>query len=557
MKKATSVALAILLVMTIGITVFPVMSVGPASGNDMPMNAATLSLHTLSLSLGQAYKLTASCNPMAGAYGVSWSSSDDSVASVTSYGLVVGKSAGTATITITALFNGSAPSGYILTDSCDVTVSSSQIIEDGTYFIQTAQTDNQGTCLNRYVSVEGESNSNGAEMEIDTLSGSHYKKWNFTLGSDGYYLIQSYTTQKYMRVTGSSSSAGATITQDGSVVTGSKWALMITSAGHYALVPASSTVSLVVLNVPSDISGYDLNTATYSANTAYYDEWILTRMLPLSGYELPYEPELWNLEALPIHPLNCYMYVLNVQDRPNTHDPFSAALKPGDFYNGFDQSLNHSPVSITGYENEPNNILSAVSDDVEAFRTFYTSNPSDYSFGSIGKYEACEEGSYKVALVIAQGSSDYPAVDFHWYRQDEDGLWSHKKGTYEPTRIDSNGKLIIDPETAARTYSGLSPADYNLFVGYYSLTPWNLMHPTNRGDLYSSWSELTEREKVLVLLESLGATIGTGKEVVTVYFDETIFLTFDCFNMSGYLTLGDTGFPVDSTFVLDTFYSGN
>ena len=76
-----------------------------------------------------------------------------------------------------------------------------------------------------------------------------------------------------------------------------------------------------------------------------------------------------------------------------------------------------------------------------------------------------------------------------------------------------------------------------------------------RGSLY--WDELTEREKVLILLEALGATIETGREVVTVYFNEMVYLTFDCGNMTGYMTTGESGFSVGSNFVLDSFYSGN
>lgn len=46
-----------------------------------------------------------------------------------------------------------------------------------------------------------------------------------------------------------------------------------------------------------------------------------------------------------------------------------------------------------------------------------------------------------VALVVEDG------VDFHWYRRDNDGKWSHKPGPTSVTRTDESGNLITDPKT--------------------------------------------------------------------------------------------------------------
>jgi hypothetical protein len=50
-----------------------------------------------------------------------------------------------------------------------------------------------------------------------------------------------------------------------------------------------------------------------------------------------------------------------------------------------------------------------------------------------------------VALVIAP-----PHVDFHWYRKDLNGKWSHKPGGTAATNLDSAGHEVIDPRTASR-----------------------------------------------------------------------------------------------------------
>jgi hypothetical protein len=49
-----------------------------------------------------------------------------------------------------------------------------------------------------------------------------------------------------------------------------------------------------------------------------------------------------------------------------------------------------------------------------------------------------------VALVI------WPNVDFHWYRQDKVGCWSHKPGGTAVRNVDNAGHAITDPKTANR-----------------------------------------------------------------------------------------------------------
>ena len=41
-----------------------------------------------------------------------------------------------------------------------------------------------------------------------------------------------------------------------------------------------------------------------------------------------------------------------------------------------------------------------------------------------------------------------PGVDFHFFRRDEGGDWSHKLGPHPPSNLDNSGNLISDPRTA-------------------------------------------------------------------------------------------------------------
>lgn len=67
------------------------------------------------------------------------------------------------------------------------------------------------------------------------------------------------------------------------------------------------------------------------------------------------------------------------------------------------------------------------------------------------------------ALVIDPGSSTR-SPDYHWYRLDENGTWSHKPGGTVATNRDNSGNTITDPQTANR-------GNYTIFCGYYML--WN------------------------------------------------------------------------------------
>jgi hypothetical protein len=58
-----------------------------------------------------------------------------------------------------------------------------------------------------------------------------------------------------------------------------------------------------------------------------------------------------------------------------------------------------------------------------------------------------------VALVI------WPNNDYHWYRQDKVGCWSHKPGQTAARNIDNAGHQITDPKTCNR-------GPYTVFCSY-------------------------------------------------------------------------------------------
>lgn len=68
-----------------------------------------------------------------------------------------------------------------------------------------------------------------------------------------------------------------------------------------------------------------------------------------------------------------------------------------------------------------------------------------------------EKPRYLVALVVAPGPG---FVDFHWYRRNKEGFWSHKPGGTAAKNTDNSGKVISNPQTCNR-------GPYTQFCGYF------------------------------------------------------------------------------------------
>lgn len=71
---------------------------------------------------------------------------------------------------------------------------------------------------------------------------------------------------------------------------------------------------------------------------------------------------------------------------------------------------------------------------------------------TVGSFQASRAGWY-VALVI------WPGQDYHWYRQDTVGCWSHKPGSTSVRNLDNGGAQISDPQLCDR-------GPYSIFCTY-------------------------------------------------------------------------------------------
>ena len=174
--------------------------------------------------------------------------------------------------------------------------------------------------------------------------------------------------------------------------------------------------------------------------------------LPLSGYELPFEPDKWNDYTMEFY--NCYCYALNTK--------YYGWFCPGwlsdeDYYLPFSKT----------------NLVYCIKQDFIKYNEYRNSN---MIFIPVSKYETCPIGTYKIALVVDNynysGDVNNPDYDVHFYRQNEDGSWSHKPGKHEVTNLDGSLNKIFDPDTCDRQSIYYEELNYSIFFGYYAVSAW-------------------------------------------------------------------------------------
>ena len=156
----------------------------------------------------------------------------------------------------------------------------------------------------------------------------------------------------------------------------------------------------------------------------------------LSGSELLYEPYKWNDNYNIKSTHNCYTYAL------------------GKIRIGLDSKA--QPGYASGY----NHIDDAKDYNCnEFFKRLKKDVPTTY----LEKFDnACLPGFYKIFLALDPGN------DYHWWRLNSDGFWSHKPGATEVTDVDASGKKIKNPLLANRKYSSLNYNKPCFFACIYS-----------------------------------------------------------------------------------------
>lgn len=159
-----------------------------------------------------------------------------------------------------------------------------------------------------------------------------------------------------------------------------------------------------------------------------------SRISPMTGYEPEYKPIKYNKTRRIRHSHNCFAYAFDHIDIPPL-DKCNEKICPISF---------HQPGTKSGFPKWNKvrgkrcpDLISRLRADVPGIVS------STFT-------ERCPDKHSKIALVVA------PESDYHFYRQDSNGYWSHKPGSMPATNLDASGHPIYDPALANRLYMNTS-----------------------------------------------------------------------------------------------------
>lgn len=210
------------------------------------------------------------------------------------------------------------------------------------------------------------------------------------------------------------------------------WALGTSSPGAYTVLQTNGNLQVVsaggaVLWQTSTgtnpgaqlLAQSDHNVVLYKTSTVRWAP-LWNTVTGNGNYSTPsYEPAYWNDASTAQYNNNCYNYSNNRRT-----DTFA---QPGRAH-----GVSGYPMDVTAVRN------AAIADGL------IPTNATD----------PAPQGKTRVALVV------WPGYDYHWYRKDSNGYWTHKPGQTAATNRDNSGALITNPETANR-------GGYTAFGGYF------------------------------------------------------------------------------------------
>ena len=151
-----------------------------------------------------------------------------------------------------------------------------------------------------------------------------------------------------------------------------------------------------------------------------------------------YNPDKWDLTKDEHEINNCYSYVMDIKEKD-----ILEKRQPGEFCG-------------KEFEYDCDNLDEMVKCDF----------PNITKIDSIDSSIPCDH--YRIALVLDKKGEH---LDYHFYRQDLDGYWSHKTGHDPISNLDASGNRILNPEKIDRNYdkNNNDHFNYDIFCGYYSV----------------------------------------------------------------------------------------
>lgn len=177
------------------------------------------------------------------------------------------------------------------------------------------------------------------------------------------------------------------------------------------------------------------------------------RRSPMTGAEPEFDPDLYNKHKGVKESLNCFAYAFDYRHMPKRKDCTKDSC-PIPF---------PQPGRASGYP-KWSKVKGKRCPDLMA-RLF-----GDVPDLKVSSFEQrCPKNYSKIGLVIDEDE------DYHFYRQDSNGMWSHKPGATSVTHLDATGRPIYDPSLASRHYPNTG-LHYDKFCGYLCAPKTRKLH---------------------------------------------------------------------------------
>ena len=166
-----------------------------------------------------------------------------------------------------------------------------------------------------------------------------------------------------------------------------------------------------------------------------------------------YDPKKYNDDGKIQKGNNCLSYILDVIVK----SPIDFSYEDSDMIAKMLQGGNIGPKELADF------LVAAAN---RALLDHYSNGTLEHLYQvTLGESNAMPTSTRRnTALAI-----DSNVAAYHWYRQDSDGLYSHKDATGLATCLDGSGKLIYDICAADRTYTHVGPLNQYQDSGTYDI----------------------------------------------------------------------------------------
>ena len=172
------------------------------------------------------------------------------------------------------------------------------------------------------------------------------------------------------------------------------------------------------------------------------------------GYPV-YEPGRWNNDKCVLKSHNCYMYALNIIDK-RIVSMCKRYMKNRKTFKVNKKKFKKSWEFMWARPGKAAGISFTRPYGCDIMiKSILMDSPSIKFKGTKTMNFNCPKNYYRIALC-----QNDKGTEFHFYRQDKNGFWSHKNGWRKATNKDCDGRFITDPK-----YS--NNGIYKVFCGYF------------------------------------------------------------------------------------------